>query len=142
MADNDIEQRLRETTQACIDTYEQWSGDKYDAPKREELQEAVHELRKVASRLEIEMAAAERDEMNKKPIPMPSHRATRGKGAEDSDSQNTNGDNNNARNNKNRQGKGGGNRNTGGQRRQSRSSGGSSHQQSGNNDSPAEDGNS
>jgi hypothetical protein len=41
--------------------------------------EAVHELRKVAARLEIEMAISERNEVASKPIPIPSHRANKKK---------------------------------------------------------------
>jgi hypothetical protein len=143
MAD-DIEQRLKETTQACKDAYQHWGADKYDASKREELQEAVHELRKVASRLEIEMAVAERDEKNKQPIPHPSHRAARGKGAEELGPQEADGNNGgDQQSGKSGQGKAGGNRSAGGQRRQRRSSSSSSRQQSsGNGGSSADSGNS
>lgn len=142
MAEDEIEQRLKETTQGCIDAYETWSADKYDATKREELQDAVHELRKVASRLEIEMAVAERDEKNKQPIPHPSHRAARGKGAEEIGPQEAEGNNSNHQ-------KGGTNssqsksssRSSSGQRRQRRSSS-SSRQPSGNTGGEADNGNS
>lgn len=74
---DDIQQRLKETSQNCIASYEKWSGNKKDRPTAETLQEAIHELRKVASRLEIELAISERDEMALKPIPIPPHRASR-----------------------------------------------------------------
>jgi len=70
----DIDKRLNETSAACAKALESWSKDKKDKKAREDLQESVHELRKVASRLEIEMAISERDEMSQKPIPIPAHR--------------------------------------------------------------------
>ena len=74
---DDIGQRLREAADNCIKAYEGWSGGKKNIPAREALQEAVHELRKVAARLEIDMAASERDEMTQRQIPIPPHRASR-----------------------------------------------------------------
>ena len=71
------EQRIRDSTDACIKSYEAWRTKPKDASVREALQEAVHELRKVASRLEIEMAVSERDEMADKPLPIPPHRSSR-----------------------------------------------------------------
>lgn len=81
---DDIQERLKETSQNCISSYEKWAGNKKDRPSAESLQEAIHELRKVSSRLEIELAISERDEMALKPIPIPPHRASR-KGAQGSD---------------------------------------------------------
>lgn len=76
---DEIEKRLRMTADQCIDAYGNWTKDKLKGALREKLQEAVHELRKVASRLEIEIAASEREEMSSKPIPIPTHRASRRK---------------------------------------------------------------
>lgn len=73
---DDIEKRLRETTDVCIKSYESWRENK-KGPAHEALREAVHDLRKVASRLEIEMAVSERDDMASKPLPIPPHRASR-----------------------------------------------------------------
>ena len=70
----EIANRLKETSAACSAALEGWSKDKKDRKSLEALQESVHELRKVASRLEIEMAISERDEMSQKPIPIPAHR--------------------------------------------------------------------
>ncbi len=70
----DIANRLKETSAQCSTALESWLQDKKDAQARERLQESVHELRKVASRLEIELAISERDEMSQRPIPIPSHR--------------------------------------------------------------------
>lgn len=74
---DEIEQRLKDTAEATILAYEVWGKSKKNAEARERLQEAVHELRKVAARLEIEVAVSERDEMTQRPIPVPPHRASR-----------------------------------------------------------------
>ncbi len=76
---DEIKNRLQETTANCIKRYESWVGDKKNADAREALQDAVHEVRKVASRLEIELAVHERDIMASKPIPIPPHRDARGR---------------------------------------------------------------
>lgn len=70
----DIEKRLRESSDTCFASFSLWHKNKKDGPARESLQEAIHELRKVASRLEIELAISERDEMAQKRIPIPPHR--------------------------------------------------------------------
>lgn len=70
----DIAKRLKETSAQCSAALDSWAKDKKSEKTREELQESVHELRKVASRLEIELAISERDEMSQKPIPIPAHR--------------------------------------------------------------------
>lgn len=75
-----IDARLRETSNTCLKAFETWNQDKKNGKLRQELQESVHELRKVASRLEIEVAISERDEMAKKPIPVPPHRDSNKKG--------------------------------------------------------------
>lgn len=87
---DEIEQRLRASTDACITSYEAWRSKQKDGAAREALLEAVHELRKVASRLEIEMAVSERNEMAGKPLPIPPHRSSRrprgpGEGGDDMD---------------------------------------------------------
>lgn len=71
---DDIEKRLRETSDTCITCFSDWHKDKKNGEVREKLIEAIHELRKVASRVEIELAVSERDEMTQKPIPVPPHR--------------------------------------------------------------------
>ena len=78
----DIQQRLRATADACITSYDAWSKNKKEGGVRETLMEAVHELRKVAARLEIEIAVNERDEMASRPIPIPPHRASRKPGGD------------------------------------------------------------
>lgn len=87
---DEIEKRLREGADNCIKFYEAWRANEKDSKGREALLEAVHELRKVAARMEIEMAISERNEMAARPIPIPPHRASRkrhggeqGGGAED-----------------------------------------------------------
>ena len=71
---DEIEKRLRETSENCFKSYEAWRKEQKNGPVRESLQDAIHELRKVASRLEIELAVSERNEMAQKPIPIPPHR--------------------------------------------------------------------
>jgi len=80
---DEIEKRLSEASGACIKSYTAWRKDPKEGKNREELMEAVHELRKVGARLEIEIAVSERDEMAAKPIPIPPHRSSRRGGGED-----------------------------------------------------------
>ncbi|HPD82358.1 MAG: hypothetical protein R3D88_02155 [Alphaproteobacteria bacterium] len=71
---DDIKKRLQETTEACLKSYELWEGKK-GAENRENLQDSIHELRKVASRLEITIAISEREGMSERPLPIPAHRS-------------------------------------------------------------------
>lgn len=71
---DDIKTRLKNTSEECQKCYEVWSGNDKDDKAREALQDAIHELRKVASRLEIELAISERDQMKQRPLPIPPHR--------------------------------------------------------------------
>jgi|TARA_R110000868_G_scaffold236170_1_gene490160 hypothetical protein len=77
---DEIETRLKDTSEKCVEAYCVWKEKKNDAELRGGLQEAVHELRKVSARLEIEIATSERDQMTQKPIPVPPHRSARRKG--------------------------------------------------------------
>lgn len=70
----DIQNRLSETGAACLSAFEAWDKSKSDEKAKEALNEAVHELRKVAARIEIEMAVSERDPKKNKRIPIPEHR--------------------------------------------------------------------
>ena len=74
---DEIEKRLRDAADNCIKFYDLWRKNQKDGKAREEMMESVHELRKIAARLEIEMAISERDEMAAKPIPIPPHRSSR-----------------------------------------------------------------
>ncbi|MEM7650660.1 MAG: hypothetical protein AAF204_01080 [Pseudomonadota bacterium] len=76
---DEINTRLKDSTEKCLKAHEAWSKDKKSASARENLQEAVHELRKVASRLEIEIAVSERDSASQKPMPIPQNRNAKGK---------------------------------------------------------------
>ncbi|MCB9978094.1 MAG: hypothetical protein H6862_00590 [Rhodospirillales bacterium] len=76
---DEIEKRLRDTADECIRSYEVWSKNRHDGETRENMQEAIHALRKVASRLEVELAISEREELAQRPIPIPPHRAARGR---------------------------------------------------------------
>ena len=81
---DDIKTRLQECSAACLKSYEAWS-DKKETQTREDLQEAIHDLRRVASRLEIEITMSEREKVTGKPIPIPSHRSnSKSKGAVES----------------------------------------------------------
>ncbi|MFP4313560.1 MAG: hypothetical protein ACLFR0_04440 [Alphaproteobacteria bacterium] len=81
MADEDIQERLKNACGECLKSYEAWRGDEKNEKTREAMQDAIHELRKVSSRLEIELAISEREQMTQKPIPIPPHRASKaGKG--------------------------------------------------------------
>lgn len=75
----EIQTRLQETSQNCLAAHAGWVGNKKNAASQETLQAAIHELRKVCSRLEIELAISERDQMTARPLPIPSHRAAKGK---------------------------------------------------------------
>lgn len=83
---DEIKQRLIQSSDSCVKAFEKWAADQKSGAARETLQDAIHELRKVASRLEIELAISERDQNAAKPIPIPPHRAARGgKGGASSD---------------------------------------------------------
>lgn len=74
---DEIEQRLRESTDAFIKSFENWVGEKKSLESREALMECMHEVRKVVSRVEIEIAISERDRLGSRPIPIPPHRSQR-----------------------------------------------------------------
>lgn len=74
---DEIQTRLQETSKNCLKAYEGWREKRKDAQSQESLQTAIHELRKVASRLEIELALSERDELTARPLPIPSHRSNK-----------------------------------------------------------------
>jgi hypothetical protein len=82
---DEIEKRLREGSENCYNCYEAWKKAQKDSKAREALQEAIHELRKIASRLEIELAISERDEMAQRPIPIPPHRDAQRRGGQPQD---------------------------------------------------------
>lgn len=73
----EIEKRLRESTDACIKSFENWIKQSKNMESRETLMEAMHEVRKVISRVEIEIAISERDRLGSRPLPIPPHRSSR-----------------------------------------------------------------
>jgi len=79
----EIEKRLRESTDACIKSFESWVKANKSLESRETLMETMHEVRKVISRVEIEIAISERDRLGSRPIPIPSHRSQRKQGGEE-----------------------------------------------------------
>ncbi|MEI6560234.1 MAG: hypothetical protein WCO00_17690 [Rhodospirillaceae bacterium] len=71
-----VEGRLRETARSCLVAYRGWR----QMPGETSIQglnDAVHELRKVLARIEIDLSASRREEPGLRPIPVPSHRAAR-----------------------------------------------------------------
>ena len=85
MSDKELSKRLEDASAACVKAYDNWSKDKKDRKALEELQESVHELRKVTSRFEIEMAMSESSDGSKKPIPIPTHRDSTKRGGNKND---------------------------------------------------------
>lgn len=74
---DEIEKRLRDSTDACIKSFENWVKENKSLDARELLMETMHEVRKVISRVEIEIAISERDRLGSRPIPIPAHRSQR-----------------------------------------------------------------
>jgi hypothetical protein len=72
----EIEKRLRESTDACIKSFENWVAQSKNLESRETLMEAMHEVRKVISRVEIEIAISERDRLGSRRLPIPPHRSS------------------------------------------------------------------
>ncbi len=73
----EIEKRLRESTDAFIKSFENWVAQNKNLESRETLMESMHEVRKVVSRVEIEIAISERDRLGSRPLPIPPHRSQR-----------------------------------------------------------------
>jgi|GEM_PF-2356125 len=71
----ELKQRLQDASSACVEAYESWYNDMKDDATRQKLLDMVHELRKVSSRLEIEIALNDRKNINAKPIPIPEHKS-------------------------------------------------------------------
>ena len=71
-----VKQRLEETVERCKKAYAEWEKDSKNIAAKQELEESVHELRKVTSRIEIELAISDRSNTNMKPMPIPPHRAS------------------------------------------------------------------
>lgn len=84
----EIKARLQEQSTNCLNAYTVWVDNKKDVQARENLREAIHELRKVSSRLEIELAISEREEMSQKRIQPPHHRDAKKRAENNQDSAN------------------------------------------------------
>ena len=67
--------RLQETAAKCLSSLDAWNKDLNNREARETLLDAVHELRKVTSRLEIDIAMNDRKVTNAKPMPIPEHKS-------------------------------------------------------------------
>ena len=70
--------RLKVVGADVISAFETWSKKKKDHALTEAAADAVHELRKVAARLEVALVTAEREEQSAGPLPIPSHRSSSG----------------------------------------------------------------
>ena len=80
MTTENTAERLQETAAKCLSSLDSWNKNLKDVEARESLLEAVHELRKVTSRLEIDIAMNDRQVVNAKPLPIPEHKSkTKGK---------------------------------------------------------------
>ena len=75
MSEDNTAQRLQETAAKCLSSLDAWNSDLKNTDARESLLEAVHELRKVTSRLEIDIAMNDRRSVNAKPLPVPAHKS-------------------------------------------------------------------
>lgn len=73
---DEVEARLRETARGCLAAYRAWRQQPGQG-SIQTLSDAVHDLRKVLARIEIDMSASRRDEQVARPIPIPAHRAAR-----------------------------------------------------------------
>ena len=71
-----VEARLREAARGCLVAYRGWRQ-AHGESATQTLNDAVHELRKVLARIEIDMSASRREEPGMRPIPVPAHRAAR-----------------------------------------------------------------
>ena len=72
---NDIQTRYGETSQRVKDCLAHWkSGQDGEA----DLTNALHDLRRVLARIEIELASSHAGDASQKPIPIPLHRAHKG----------------------------------------------------------------
>jgi len=74
-AEQPVSDRLQECAAACLSSLDAWKNNQKDTEARETLMESVHELRKVASRIEIDIAMFERVNTNAKRIPIPEHKS-------------------------------------------------------------------
>jgi transposase-like protein len=68
------DQRMAEAAQGAAEAYRRWRAGPGEVPMQS-LTDALHELRKVIARMEIEMSATRKDEHAARPIPIPTHRA-------------------------------------------------------------------
>jgi hypothetical protein len=75
MNNENTAQRLQEAAAKCLSSLNQWTNDLKDRDARENLLDSVHELRKVTSRLELDIAINDRKATNSNPIPIPEHKS-------------------------------------------------------------------
>jgi hypothetical protein len=69
------DQRMDEAARACAEAYRAWKSQSADGKGAQSLSDAVHDLRKVIARMEIELSASRREEV--RPLPVSAYRANR-----------------------------------------------------------------
>ena len=74
-AETPVEQRLQESAAACLSSLSEWKKNLKDDDAKQALLGAVHDLRKVRARLEVDVAMNDRTNTNAKHIPIPEHKS-------------------------------------------------------------------
>ncbi len=74
MSESDTQTRFETTSKDCYDAYIVWKNAPQDIEARGTLNSCIHELRKVVSRFEIEVAVSERQDSRQKPLAAPAHK--------------------------------------------------------------------
>ncbi len=67
-------ERFANRSENFFKAYEAWEKEQLCSEKRDDLRKALHSMRKVLARVEIEMALSESKERAKNPMPIPTHR--------------------------------------------------------------------
>lgn len=67
-------ERFANRSENFFKAYEAWEQEQLCSEKRDVLRKALHSMRKVLARVEIEMALSESKERAKNPMPIPTHR--------------------------------------------------------------------
>lgn len=71
----DVKQRLKESYDALVEAFEKWDSKGDKAEEASQLRDCLHAMHRVVSRIEIQMAYAERDNQGHSPMPTPKHRS-------------------------------------------------------------------
>lgn len=76
-ANEDVRTRLKNAYEDIISALDQWDQKNDSSKEASKLRETLLAMHRVVSRIEIQMAYAERDNQAHKPIPTPKHRASK-----------------------------------------------------------------